>query len=93
MEQTGMLLLYLAVVNIVAFLVYGWDKWLARNNRWRVPEKTLIGLAVAGGSVGALLGMCFWRHKTKHALFMYGLPLILLLQLALAAYLLSNVHL
>lgn len=66
------LLIYLAAINIVAFFLYGIDKWKAR----------LIGIAVAGGSIGALLGMKLWHHKTQHAKFKYGLPAILILQIA-----------
>ena len=83
------LLGYLAAVNVVAFLLYGWDKWRSKvQGARRVPERTLLGIAVLGGSVGANLGMHAFHHKTRHWYFRYGLPLILLLQLALAAWLL-----
>ena len=73
----------LIVVNIITFLVYGIDKWKAMKGRWRISEFTLLLLAVIGGSIGALLGMRVWHHKTKHLKFKYGVPLILLAQLAL----------
>ena len=73
----------LIVVNIVTFVVYGIDKWKAMKGRWRISEFTLLLLAVIGGSIGALLGMRVWHHKTKHLKFKYGVPLILLAQLAL----------
>ena len=80
------LLWYLAAVNLVAFTVYGVDKAKARRGAWRVPEKTLFLLPLLGGSVGALLGMLVFRHKTKHWYFVWGIPLILLAQIALAAW-------
>ena len=80
------LYLYLAVVNVIAFVLYGVDKYKAKQGAWRIPEKTLLGVAVIGGSVGALAGMNFFRHKTKHWYFKYGLPAILLIHLGLAAY-------
>ena len=80
------LLWYLAAVNIVTFTVYGVDKAKARRGAWRVPEKTLFLLPLLGGSVGALLGMLVFRHKTKHWYFVWGIPLILLAQIALAVW-------
>jgi len=80
--MTEIILYYLAVVNILTFLVYGIDKWKARKNRWRISEATLLILAIIGGSIGALLGMRIWHHKTLHAKFKYGVPLILLAQIA-----------
>ena len=80
------LLWYLAAVNLVTFTVYGVDKAKARRGAWRVPEKTLFLLPLLGGSVGALLGMLVFRHKTKHWYFMWGIPLILLAQIALAVW-------
>ena len=80
------LLWYLAAVNLVTFTVYGVDKAKARRGAWRVPEKTLFLLPLLGGSVGALLGMLVFRHKTKHWYFVWGIPLILLAQIALAMW-------
>ena len=80
------LLWYLAAVNLVTFTVYGVDKAKARRGAWRVPEKTLFLLPLLGGSVGALLGMLVFRHKTKHWSFVWGIPLILLAQIALAVW-------
>ena len=77
------LLYYLIVINIVTFQVYGIDKWKATQGSWRISEATLLILAVIGGSIGALLGMRVWHHKTMHKKFKYGLPLILLVQIAL----------
>ena len=80
------LLWYLAAVNLVTFTVYGVDKAKARRGAWRVSEKTLFLLPLLGGSVGALLGMLVFRHKTKHWYFVWGIPLILLAQIALAVW-------
>lgn len=77
------LLYYLIVINIVTFLVYGIDKWKAKQGSWRISEASLLILAVIGGSIGALFGMKVWHHKTMHKKFKYGLPLILLVQIAL----------
>ena len=77
---------YLIVLNLLAFLLIGLDKAKARRHRWRIPEKTLFLSAILGGSIGAIAGMQLFRHKTKHASFRIGMPCILILQLALAAY-------
>lgn len=76
-------ILYLVVINVVTFLVYGIDKYKAQRSRWRIQESVLLGLAVVGGSVGAWLGMMVWHHKTLHKKFRYGIPLILAMQIAL----------
>ena len=73
---------YLVLINVITFAVYGADKRRARKDRWRVPERTLFLLAVLGGSLGALLGMHVFHHKTKHWYFRLLIPLILLLQIA-----------
>ena len=86
-EMTEALLYYLIVINVVTFLVYGLDKWKAKQGSWRISEATLLILAVIGGSIGALLGMNVWRHKTMHKKFKYGLPLILIIQIILIGYL------
>ena len=84
---TAALLLYLAAVNVIAFAVYGADKRRAKKDKRRVPEKTLFLLAVIGGSVGAWAGMYTFRHKTRHWYFVWGIPAILLAQIALAVWL------
>ena len=87
-QEIGMkqILLYLIAINVVAFLVYGLDKWKAKRDAWRISETTLLLLAAAGGSVGALLGMQIFRHKTKHVKFTVGVPAILLVQVALGIW-------
>ena len=88
MQQT-ILIYYFLAVNIIAFIVYGIDKLKARKNLWRIPEATLLLLAVIGGSIGAWLGMRVWHHKTMHLKFKYGVPIILVAQVALGVYILK----
>ena len=82
----GALAVWLIAINVVTFAVYGIDKRRARRGAWRVPEKTLFLLPLLGGSLGALLGMRVFHHKTKHWYFVWGIPAILLVQAALAAW-------
>ena len=77
------LIIYLIAVNLLAFILYGVDKKRAKKREWRISEKALIGIAVIGGSAGALLGMHVFHHKTRHWYFRYGLPVILIIQLLL----------
>lgn len=77
------LYVYLAVITLVTFFLFGIDKYKAKKSKWRVKESTLIWLAVFGGSVGAWLGMKVWHHKTQHNKFRIGIPAIFLLQVAL----------
>ena len=79
--------IYLLTVNLITFLLYGNDKSRARRRAWRIPEKTLLGAAVIGGSIGALLGMSVFHHKTRKPAFYIGVPLILIIQIGLAALL------
>ena len=80
-------LYYLLAVNTLTFLLYGIDKYKAKKARWRISEATLLMMAVVGGSIGAWAGMRLWHHKTMHKKFKYGIPLIILLQIALVFYL------
>lgn len=73
--------IYLLIVNIVAFALMGIDKKRAKEHAWRIPEKTLFLSAIIGGSIGAICGMQFFRHKTKHWYFKYGMPAILIAQI------------
>ena len=82
---------YLLAVNIATFFLYGIDKYKARKGRWRISEATLLMMAVIGGSIGAWSGMRLWHHKTMHKKFKYGIPIIIILQVALAVYLLTNI--
>ena len=81
---------YLLGINAVTFIVYGIDKYKAKKAKWRIPEATLLLLAVLGGSIGAWMGMKVWHHKTMHKKFKYGIPAILLIQIALMTYLHVN---
>ena len=81
--MTEALLYYLIGVNVLTFLVFGIDKLKAKKGKWRISEATLLMLAIIGGSIGAWLGMKVWHHKTMHRKFKYGIPLILVLQMAL----------
>lgn len=92
MTPTQLLLCYLLAINLVTFLTYGIDKWKARRKRWRIPESTLLCLAAVGGSIGAWTGMKVWHHKTLHRKFRFGVPAIIVLQVALAAYILYTQH-
>ena len=78
---------YLLAINAVTFIVYGIDKYKAKKAKWRISEATLLLLAVLGGSIGAWIGMKVWHHKTMHKKFKYGIPIIIILQVALAVYL------
>lgn len=75
------LLVYLLLINAAAFVLMLADKRKAKRGAWRIPEKTLLGMAAIGGSVGAIAGMYVFRHKTKHPKFYIGLPLILAAQI------------
>ena len=77
------ILTYLAVINVATFFTFGIDKLKAKHAKWRIREAALLTLAVLGGSIGAWLGMQVWHHKTMHKKFKYGIPLILLAQIAL----------
>ena len=83
---TNIVLIYLAVINVATFFMYGVDKWKAKKSKWRIRETALLGLAVLGGSIGAWLGMKAWHHKTQHKKFKYGVPDIIIVQLLLIAY-------
>ena len=76
-------LIYLVAINIVTFFLFGIDKWKAKRSKWRIEESTLLGWAALGGSIGALLGMKAWHHKTQHRKFTWGVPTILVAQIAI----------
>lgn len=86
-ELTKYIIIYLAAINLLSFALFGIDKSKAKRGKWRIPEKSLFITAILGGSPGALLGMRTFRHKTKHKSFTIGIPTILILQIAIAAYL------
>ena len=71
-EMMKVFLIYLMVINVVTFFTYGIDKWKAKRSKWRIPESTLLIMAVMGGSIGAWFGMKVWHHKTMHKKFKIG---------------------
>ena len=82
---------FLLAINIATFLLYGIDKYKAKKNQWRISEATLLTMAAIGGSIGAWVGMRIWHHKTMHKKFKYGIHIIIIMQVALAVYLLTNI--
>lgn len=81
------LALWVLFWSILDYILMGVDKWKAKRERWRVPEKTFFLVALLGGSLGAILGMYAFHHKTRHWYFKWGLPAILLAQIALGGWL------
>lgn len=81
----AVLLAWLLLINVLAVFLMGLDKARASKGNWRVPEKTLFGVAFAGGSLGILCGIWLIRHKTRHKSFTWGIPVILLIQAGLIA--------
>ena len=77
------LLYYLIIINAAALLLMRADKRFAKRRQWRIPEAVLFGVAILGGSLGATAGMFLFRHKTKHPQFLIGLPVLLLIHLAI----------
>ena len=86
----NIILYYLLAVNIATFLLYGVDKYKAKKGKWRISEATLLTMAAIGGSIGAWAGMRLWHHKTMHKKFKYGIPVIIIMQIALVTYLHTN---
>lgn len=85
-----LILIYLLIINAVGALLMLVDKLKAKKNLWRIPESTLFTAALLGGSIGCLIGMYAFRHKTKHLTFTIGMPLILIAQIALIIWLLTR---
>lgn len=85
-NEFGMIGLYYLCVNIIAFILYGMDKKYAREGRWRIPEKTLLGIAVIGGAAGAWMGMQAFRHKTKHLSFRVLVPVFVLVHVGIIVF-------
>ena len=86
-DNIGMVILYLFIINLIGFLAMGIDKTKAQHGMWRTREKTLFTIALIGGSIGSICGMYKFRHKTQHPTFTYGMPIILIAQIATAIYL------
>lgn len=87
MQVIMLLAIYLLIMNIIGFAIMGIDKYKAKKRAFRIPEATLFVIAIIGGSIGSILGMQIFRHKTRHWYFVYGMPLILILQIALVLFL------
>ena len=79
------IIIYFVSINVITFVVYALDKRKAKQSKWRIRESTLLGMAAVGGSIGALLAMKILRHKTLHPQFKYGVPLMLVAQIAIGA--------
>ena len=90
MTLEKLIAIYLVAVNAITFFLYGIDKWKAKRSKWRIPEATLLGMAVIGGSIGAWLGIRVWHHKTMHKKFQFGIPLIIVAQIALIIWIISK---
>lgn len=86
-----MLIVYLILINAIGLILMLVDKHRARKNRWRIPEATLLLIALLGGSIGSLLGMYTVRHKTRHLKFTVGIPVILALQIVAAVLILIKI--
>ena len=91
MKQLQILFLYLILLNLLGFILMGVDKRRAIRHAWRIPEAHLFGCAILGGSLGSILGMYTFRHKTKHWYFVFGMPAILLIQIILGILIVRNV--
>lgn len=83
MDVITILLIYFIAVNIIGVCLMGLDKYKAKKHVWRIPESTLFIVAIIGGSIGCIIGMYAFRHKTRHWTFVYGMPAILLIQIIL----------
>lgn len=83
MNSFDLLLLYVIIVNLISFITMGIDKRKAQKRAFRIPEATLFVLAIIGGSLGSVIGMHLFHHKTRHWYFLYGMPVILALQVIL----------
>ncbi|MBO5030880.1 MAG: DUF1294 domain-containing protein [Lachnospiraceae bacterium] len=90
MTVLGIIGMYLAVINLTGFAMMGIDKRKAVKKLWRIPESTLFIIAVIGGSIGSIIGMRVFHHKTRHWYFVYGMPLILILQVLLVIVIIKS---
>ena len=84
MDVITLLVLYFVIMNLIGLFIMGYDKWQAQHYAWRVPELNLFIIALIGGSIGSIIGMYLFHHKTRHWYFVYGMPAILILQLLIA---------
>ena len=89
MDSMNLILWPAALINVLGFILMGIDRFKSKYNLWRIKEKTFFIVAILGGSAGVLMGMYFFRHKTKHLSFTLGIPIILFLQLAIIYFTLT----
>ena len=89
MDVITLLLGYFIIMNLIGFALMGIDKYRAKKRSFRIPEATLFIVAIIGGSIGSIIGMYAFRHKTRHWYFVYGMPFILLLQIIFFIFLLN----
>lgn len=87
MRKSMFICIYLLILNFITFIVFGLDKLKAKKHKWRIKASTLLGLCFLGGSLGGLIGMYTFRHKTKQKYFTIGVPLMLITQVVLIIYL------
>lgn len=86
MSVVTLIISYFIIINLVGFFIMGVDKRRAKKHAFRIPEATLFTIAIIGGSLGTTAGMYYFHHKTRHWYFAYGMPLILILQIALLVF-------
>ena len=86
MEIQKMVIIYLVIINVVTFFMFGINKVKAKKSKWRIREAALLGLAVLGGSIGAWSGMKVWHHKILHKKFRFGIPAIIIIQLLIIGH-------
>lgn len=89
MHSLRLIFWIITLFNVFAFILTGLDKYKSKHNRRRISEKMFFTVAVLGGSAGILAGMYFFRHKTRHTSFVWGIPIILMLQIAIIYYILA----
>ena len=87
-ELIKLLIAYLLIMNIAGIIIMAIDKSKARHHAWRIPEKSLFGVSLLGGSLGTWAGMYIFRHKTKHWYFVIGMPVIFVLHVLLLMFIL-----
>lgn len=87
-SERTLLIIYLVLINLMSFIMFGIDKYKAKKRKWRIPEMSLLMSAALGGGLGGFIGMKLFRHKTKHMKFTVLVPLFLVLWIALTVWLL-----
>lgn len=90
MNVIQIIMIYVISLNLLGFTVMGIDKYKAKKGLWRIPEATLFIIALIGGSIGSIIGMYSFRHKTRHFSFVFGMPAILILQIIVIVLLMKS---